>query len=259
MAGPQFLQRAGVALSMAAHAAAIAWVVFGSGVRLFDPAPAEAITVDLVTPDQAKLPGYGDGAPEEAKQDEAAQSIVPGSEQTTPDLPAPQPEPAEQPKEKPEETIQEPAKQQSAVQPTPPPAPTPPLPARAEPDITEKYGTMFSLNDTGFTPETTAAKIPQDAVSKFRAHLKTCAKLPESISPADDVRVLLRIALLRTGNLATPPALIEASASAKGPLLMQAAIQALKACQPYDMLPADKYQEWQVLDLPFTPQDFGAG
>jgi len=96
-------------------------------------------------------------------------------------------------------------------------------------------------------------------VSKFRAHLRTCAKLPESVSPADDVRVVLRVGLLKTGNLATPPALIEASASAKGPLLMQAAIRALQACQPYDMLPADKYQEWQILDLPFTPQDFGAG
>jgi len=49
---------------------------------------------------------------------------------------------------------------------------------------------------------------------------------------------------------------IEASASAKGPLLMQSAIVALKACQPYAMLPADRYREWKVLDLTFTPQDF---
>jgi hypothetical protein len=37
---------------------------------------------------------------------------------------------------------------------------------------------------------------------------------------------------------------------------MQAAKQALEACQPYAMLPADKYDEWKVLDLDFTPQDF---
>ena len=58
------------------------------------------------------------------------------------------------------------------------------------------------------------------------------------------------------GTLAAAPMLIEASASAKGPLLMQNAIAALKACQPYAMLPADKYREWKVLDLTFTPQDF---
>jgi hypothetical protein len=252
MIGPQFLKRVGIAFSIAAHAAVVAWVVFGSGVRLFDPTPAEAITVDLVTPDEAKTPPVNgeSAAPEPSKEDEASQSIVPGSEQAavTP--------PAEQPTETPKETAKEQVAEQATTQPVPPPpAPIP----RAEPDITEKYGTMFSMSESGFTPETTAAKIPQDAVAKFRAHLKTCAKLPEGVSPADDVRVVLRIGLLKTGNLATPPALVEASASVKGPLLMQAAIRALKACQPYDMLPADTYREWQVLDLPFTPQDFSAG
>lgn len=255
MIGPQFLKRAGIAFSVVAHAAVVAWVIFGSGVRLFDPAPAEAITVDLVTPDQAKAPpGDGDSAASgQPKQDETSQSVVPGSEQTTPELPEQQSPPAEQPQEATKETT----KDQVAEQPTSPPPPAP-IP-RAEPDITEKYGTMFSMNDAGYMPDTNAAKIPQDAVSKFRAHLKTCARLPENVSPGDDVRVVLRIGLLKTGNLASPPALIEASASAKGPLLMQAAIQALKACQPYDMLPADRYQEWRVLDLPFTPQDFAAG
>jgi hypothetical protein len=38
----------------------------------------------------------------------------------------------------------------------------------------------------------------------------------------------------------------------KGPLLMQGAIKALEACQPYAMLPADRYGEWKVLDLSFT-------
>jgi len=58
------------------------------------------------------------------------------------------------------------------------------------------------------------------------------------------------------GRLATDPILIEASASAKGPALMQSAISALKVCQPYAMLPADRYGEWKVLDLSFTPRDF---
>jgi hypothetical protein len=41
--------------------------------------------------------------------------------------------------------------------------------------------------------------------------------------------------------------------------LMQGAISALQACQPYAMLPADEYGEWKVLDLSFTPQDFAGG
>ncbi len=58
------------------------------------------------------------------------------------------------------------------------------------------------------------------------------------------------------GKLAAEPFLIEASASAKGPALMQGAIGALQACQPYALLPADRYGEWKVLDLSFTPRDF---
>ena len=39
---------------------------------------------------------------------------------------------------------------------------------------------------------------------------------------------------------------------------MQSAISALQACQPYAMLPADRYGEWKVLDLSFTPKDFAS-
>ena len=60
------------------------------------------------------------------------------------------------------------------------------------------------------------------------------------------------------GRLAGEPALIEGSASIKGVELMRGAIAALAACQPYPMLPADRYGEWKVLDLSFTPHDFNS-
>ena len=53
--------------------------------------------------------------------------------------------------------------------------------------------------------------------------------------------------------------LIEASASRDGPRLMQAAIRTLKDCQPYAFLPADKYREWKVLDLSFSPREMAGG
>jgi hypothetical protein len=101
-----------------------------------------------------------------------------------------------------------------------------------------------------------AADIGANVVTEFRRHLKSCAKLPGSIAPSDKVRIVLRVFMTNEGRLATEPVLIEASASAKGPILMQGAISALQACQPYAMLPADRYGEWKVLDLSFTPQDF---
>jgi hypothetical protein len=78
------------------------------------------------------------------------------------------------------------------------------------------------------------------------------------MTPADDVKVKLRVFMTQDGKLAADPVLIEASASMKGPLLMQSAISALQACQPYAMLPLDRYGEWKVLDLSFTPRDFGS-
>jgi hypothetical protein len=104
-----------------------------------------------------------------------------------------------------------------------------------------------------------AADIAASLVTEFRRHLRTGSKLPASIAPSDKVKVKLRVLMTPEGRLAAEPILIEASASAKGPALMQGAISALEGCQPYAMLPADRYGEWKVLDLSFTPQDFAGG
>lgn len=101
------------------------------------------------------------------------------------------------------------------------------------------------------------ADVASSVVMAFRRHLRTCLRLPPSLAASDDVRVKLRVTMTQQGKLAADPILIEASASMKGPLLMQSAVTALQACQPYTMLPADRYGEWKVLDLSFTPQDFG--
>ena len=109
------------------------------------------------------------------------------------------------------------------------------------------------------SPAAKTADVASSIVTGFRRHLKTCAKLPPSIVPSDTVMIKLRVLMTPEGRLAAEPILIEASASAKGPALMQSAIRALQACQPYAMLPADRYGEWKVLDLSFTPQNFEGG
>ena len=69
----------------------------------------------------------------------------------------------------------------------------------------------------------------------------------------------MRISMTSDGRLIGEPILIEASASMKGPALMRGAIDALQTCQPYAMLPSDRYSEWKSLDLTFTPRDFTGG
>ena len=171
-----------------------------------------------------------------------------------------------------------------AAQPQPPPQPVAPPPSQPaapaykppEPDVSIKYQVLLGLppdlsplppasaqagnkSDDNFDgPATDAADIASTLVAAFRRHLKTCSKLPASLSSTDDVKVKLRVLMTPEGRLVGEPILIEASASMKGPLLMQGAIRALQACQPYAMLPADRYGEWKVLDLSFTPRDFSA-
>ncbi|MCO6763554.1 hypothetical protein KQH43_31155, partial [Streptomyces sp. EL5] len=86
-------------------------------------------------------------------------------------------------------------------------------------------------------------------VAEFRRHLKTCMKLPATLSTGDDVRIKLRVFMKPDGKLAASPLLIEATASEKGPLLLKSATDALQTCQPYAMLPRERYGEWKVLDL----------
>jgi hypothetical protein len=148
-----------------------------------------------------------------------------------------------------------------AQSPTPVPAYVP-----AQPDLSVRYGVVLGLpldlpqdkrNDTYDAPAIESADLASSPIAEFRRHIKTCSTLPKEVGPSDKVAIKLRVMMRPDGRLAADPQLIEGTASAKGALLMQNAISALQSCQPYAMLPAEKYNEWKVLDLSFTPQDFG--
>lgn len=276
--------RIGAAISVAAHVAALTACLVLAGVRPFDPTTAEAITVDIITPEEAPpLPKEPDTYDFPTLTDKPQEQAAP--EQPSPSAPAPAPsaaskpkqdtqqaalqqQPAEQskPSEKSSERQKPPAQQaqpqeQPSQQPQPPPQPEVPT---ASPDITSKFGMMFTLPDAGATGDfdaksTAAANIKVEDAAALRAHLKTCSILPKSVTPSDNVRIVLRVAFQKDGTLAAEPLLIEASASAKGPALMRSAMDALAKCQPYAMLPADRYDQWRMLDLSFAPKDFKGG
>jgi hypothetical protein len=152
-----------------------------------------------------------------------------------------------------------------------PQAAPPPAYQAPEPDVTVKYGVMLGLppelpappkdapkDDGGDGKDSIAAKLPPEVIAELRRHLRSCARLPAGVLPTDNVNIKLRTVLATDGTLAREPILIEAPPSAKGVALVKSAMSALQACQPYKMLPADKYEEWKVMDLPFSPRDFGS-
>jgi outer membrane biosynthesis protein TonB len=287
--------RAGFVISFAGHAAALVAVLYFAGVNPLDSAPAEAITVDIVTPNdmaqstaesppppETKLPEFPDltikiaPATAAAQPSEQKPEAEPLKQQAPPQKQPAERQQARQPqaqpqKQPPRETAERNTGQAMAAltpsAPQPTAAPTPfsqPNADRAPTSFADVFGMPITLPDgrLGGAFDSLAydqAKIASSDTTAFREHLKSCSTLPSSLSPADNIKIVLRVAFTRDGKLAGDPTLVEASASAKGPALMESAIKALRACQPYTMLPADKYDEWKIIDMPFTPQDMRHG
>jgi hypothetical protein len=275
MLQPRLLIRSGMAVSVITHLAVLTVGLGYAGVQPFETTPTEAIAVDLVSPEEVKQ-ATKEVAPVTPPLD--IPNLSAKDQPAAPPAPPPPAAPQQQASQQPAPSAPSPNPKsnarQAAVQPQPAAAqPPPPQPASpwlpnlagaAQPDVTVKYQVNLGLPTQGPKDDfdaaaSAAAKVATGDIAKFRERLKACSTLPASIAPTDKVTIMLRASFLTDGTLARPPLLIEASASAKGPLLMQAAIKALQQCQPYAVLPADKYDEWKVLDLSFTPRDFKGG
>jgi hypothetical protein len=262
-----------IAASAVAHVALLTLLVLFSDVRPFGAVTAEEIPVEIVTPqDLAEQQLPAEQPPAESKPepptDFSRLDKLPAD--AAPPTPSSPPPPAATPQK--QAALAAPR----AAEPPPPSQPAAPAYKQPEPDVSIKYQVLLGLppdlspmppapaqgpykgDDNFDAPATEAADIASTLVAAFRRHLKTCSKLPASLSVADDVKVKLRVLMTPEGRLAAEPTVIEAKASMKGLLLKQGAVQALQACQPYAMLPIERYGEWKVLDLNFTPQDFTA-
>jgi hypothetical protein len=287
---PRQLIRSGITASAIVHLSFLMLVIFFSEVRPFGAVKVESIAVDLVAPEEAaekKPQPEPDPVPETKPSNSfdlpasATASEPPSSASDPPSSSAPAAgaEPAAPQQAAAPSRLEAAPSTPSLASPAPvaPSQPQLPLPSAspavtspstvyvpAQPDISVKYHVMLGLPQNrpgdGFDAMANRpADIAADLITEFRNHLKTCATLPKSVVPSDKVTIKLRVLMTPDGRLAAEPILIEASASAKGPILMQTAIQALQACQPYAMLPAARYGEWKKLDLSFTPRDFPGG
>jgi hypothetical protein len=150
-----------------------------------------------------------------------------------------------------------PAPAQQSPQPEPAPQPDPFAPdAPAVPLYlpmlmpgVDSFAAEFSFDAAAES----AAKLSREEIAAFQAHLQKCWNPPAGVAGAQKLRAVLRVALKPDGALTKEPLLIRASASAHGPALVETATRALQNCQPFTFLPAEKYQEWKLLDLSFSP------
>jgi outer membrane biosynthesis protein TonB len=262
--------RADVAASAVAHLSLVALVVIYTEIRPFVTPPEVTVPVDVVVADEPEKKPDPQPTPQPTPSPDFSQLAKPAAQNASS---AAAPPPASPPQK-----AAAPANRgEAAAPPQPQPqAPSPPAAAPsgympAQPDLTIKYHVMLGLPGDMPAPSSAGDKqgeggdaspakdnLASSLVEPLRQHLKTCSKLPAALSLSDNVAVKLRVQMTPDGRLAAEPILIEGSASVKGVELMRSAVAALSSCQPYAELPKDRYGEWKVLDLSFTPHDFNS-
>lgn len=270
--------RPDVTVSALVHLSLVAFILIYTEVRPFHPVVEKTVPVDIIVAD-AKKP---DPKPTPIPTPLLSPTPTPSPDFSLLTKPgtAPAPSPAASWPPQPPQQSAPPNRREASGQPQQQapgltaPQSSPPSYAPPQPDLTVKYHVMLGLPESiqvssssapagdkrgeGGDAKAASDNLASSLVDALRQHLKSCSKLPAALSRSDNVAVKLRVAMTDDGRLAAEPALIEGTASLKGVELMRGAIAALTACQPYAMLPADRYGEWKVLDLSFTPHDFNS-
>jgi hypothetical protein len=282
----QFI-RWGIAASVLAHVLIFGGAVVSTSVRPYELPKSDEIAVSIVdadepqkapepvvTPSPSPTPELTLPQPAPSALPEAAAPPPPSPPQEARETPSPQapaapvakqPAPAASPKAAKTAARSE-VKSAARQAPAPVPAPSyvPP-----EPDLTVKYGVMLGLPEPlSPLPRAGGAEDGKEAGSvattnlapnletALREKVRSCARLPVSLSLSDNVLIRLRFGMTPDGRLATEPEVIEVVAASKAIQLKESAVQALNACQPYAMLPPDRYNEWKIIEMSFTPRDF---
>jgi outer membrane biosynthesis protein TonB len=150
-------------------------------------------------------------------------------------------------------TEQQPPQQQSAAQ-----------PPELDPTSAGSQGTVEDVNRVasmlglpfGYDTRSGGQGPPMakftEGVKEFKEQVRKCLKLPAGVAPTQHIEMVFRIPLRRNGALAGDPDMYQAIDNPFGPQLRDSAIRAIRQCAPY-RLPADKYEEWKVLDIDFSP------
>ena len=246
--------RANLLISVIAHVALLAWyVVSVADPKPFDAVAVEPMTVDLVPAEQversANLPRRPAIETPEFRPT-PDQEKGPHDKPSFKTVPAPtDPQQSRRLESKSQGSSNAPQVGELVVG----PRITEPVQYSPSPDLAEAQSIGFD------SPSESAANLSGKELTAFKLRVQKWWNAPVGVANTDKLHVVLRLTLARDGMLTTRPLLIEGSASPHGPALVESAISALRQCQPYRLLPADRYEEWKVLDLTFSPNGVSGG
>jgi outer membrane biosynthesis protein TonB len=112
------------------------------------------------------------------------------------------------------------------------------------------------INPTPSLGSTTgnAHELSQDWQSRLQAQLEACWNVPPGVAEAKDLVVQVRLSLNRDGSLSGEPIVVNRGRHALFQIAAESAIRAVHSCQPFRLLPASRYEVWQVVDVNFNPE-----
>jgi hypothetical protein len=243
----------GLVISVLVHLAPLLGGVILLSATAFRPPPPEAMDVEVIQLKDA--PGFGpmttastpangeapvtQAPPPKPRTERSTERPTERQESKTSAaqrLPAPEAPQAELARADPEKPNEPPE-----AQPAPP---QPDEPTQEQPNFAEmvaeytRQGGLFG----GFGHEA-----GEDFTLPFRERLISCSKRPVGIDTGDKVIIRVRITFNQDGSLSSRPRLLVPAPSTKQRALMASVIDALESCQPFTMLPPDKYSQWKTL------------
>src|SRR3984957_16289845 len=239
----------GLVISLLVHGTPLIGGAILLGATAFRPAPPEAMEVEMIQLKDA--PGFGPMTTSSTPADgqgpaNQAPKPNPRTERTTEQqesktaaaqrLPAPEAPQADLARAEPEKPNEPPEAQPAPPQPD---EPTPEQPNFAE--MVAEYTRQGGLFG-GFGHEA-----GEDFTLPFRERLISCSKRPVGIDTGDKIIIRVRITFNQDGSLSSRPRLLVPAPSTKQRALMASVIDALESCQPFTMLPPDKYSQWKTL------------
>jgi hypothetical protein len=261
--------RPGLAVSVIGHLAALIVGLFFVGASAFHAPPPEAMVVEVVTPDE--LPRF-EGTPSNLHSSGSETPSPANGKGPVTQAPPPQPRPPPQQQTQQRPNPQREAKEAPAQRPPAPeatqaelvraekpepekqnqsseaqPASSPPQEQPEQPNIAEavaQYALLGGPLGGGFAaPPVDTNVAGYDFTAPFRERVSLCSKLPEGVEVGDKVSIKIRVSFNRDGTLASPPRLLVPAPSAKQQALLESAVNALETCQPFTMLPPEKYKQ----------------
>jgi hypothetical protein len=265
--------RHGLVISAVGHVGILAVALFFARAASREAVPPDAMEVEIITPKE--MPRYS-GTPSALRTsgtEQPAQSQAPTAKsEQPPTYPSPP-----QPKDQHQAQRKAPAEPQEA-QAVPPQAKEPLLPradaaqvamaqpdpaAKETPEATATAARLAALvggwHGGGFAlPPIDSPFVGYDFTEPFRELVSSCGAVPpgSGISPTENISVRVRVFLNRDGTVAEAPKVLESNPSPKQQVLMQSFVAGLQKCQPYTMLPQDRYKQWRMLDLVVYSRSF---